>query len=200
MQSRKSGTIIATARELFLARGYDSTSLDDVAAESGVSKTTVYNNFADKEALFAAVVTEVIDRAAEIVSATREGLNSDLPAEDRLRETGRALALGVMNPVVVQLRRLAITEALRFPDLVASYWDNAPGRMLDLLADAFEGMDEKGELRCPDPSAAASHFAYAILGPLQDRALLRPASPLTETELAIHADSTVSAFLRAYSP
>ena len=37
MAGRKSALILDTARQLFLERGYDATSLDDVAAASGVS-------------------------------------------------------------------------------------------------------------------------------------------------------------------
>ena len=61
MAGRKGAVILDTARQMFLERGYDATSLDDVAAASGVSKTTVYNNFEDKEGLFSAVVLSVTE-------------------------------------------------------------------------------------------------------------------------------------------
>ena len=68
MAGRKGALILDTARQMFLERGYDATSLDDVAAASGVSKTTVYNNFEDKEGLFRAVVLAVTERAEQIIS------------------------------------------------------------------------------------------------------------------------------------
>jgi TetR/AcrR family transcriptional repressor of mexJK operon len=199
MAGRKSALILDAARTMFLERGYDATSLDDVATASGVSKTTVYNNFADKEALFRAVVLSVTATAEQIIMTLTGTLDGDGPASQRLTAVARALAHGVLNPVVVQLRRLAIAEALRFPDIVGLYWDRAPARTLGLLTDAFERMTASGELGADDPAAAAAHFAYAVLGPPQDRALLQPGRPLTAAWLDQHADQVVTAFLRAYA-
>ena len=137
MAGRKGALILDTARQMFLERGYDATSLDDVAAASGVSKTTVYNNFEDKKGLFSAVVLSVTERAEQIISELGATLSGDEPVAGRLTAVARALAYGVLNPAVVQLRRLAISEALRFPDIVTAYWDRAPARTLALLTESF---------------------------------------------------------------
>jgi TetR/AcrR family transcriptional repressor of mexJK operon len=200
MAGRKGPLILDTARQMFLERGYDATSLDDVAAASGVSKTTVYNNFEDKEALFSAVVLSVTERAEQIISALSTTLSGDEPVAERLIAVGRGLAYGVLNPAVVQLRRLAISEALRFPGIVTEYWDRAPARTLALLTESFRRMVAQGELDTDDPAAAAAHFAYAVLGPHQDQALLQPNRPLTRAYLDEHVEKTVAAFLRAYTP
>ena len=83
---------------MFLERGYDATSLDDVAAASGVSKTTVYNNFQDKEGLFSAVVLSVTERAEQIISELGATLSENEPVAGRLTAVARALAYGVLNP------------------------------------------------------------------------------------------------------
>jgi TetR/AcrR family transcriptional repressor of mexJK operon len=200
MAGRKGALILDTARQMFLERGYDATSLDDVAAASGVSKTTVYNNFEDKEGLFSAVVLSVTERAEQIISELGATLSGDEPVAARLTAVARALAYGVLNPAVVQLRRLAISEALRFPDIVTAYWDRAPGRTLALLTDSFAQMAAQGELDTEDPAAAAALFAYAVLGLYQDQALLQPSRPVTRADLDGHVGSVVAAFLRAYAP
>ena len=200
MAGRKGALILDTARQLFLERGYDATSLDDVAAASGVSKTTVYNNFRDKTDLFSAVVLSVTERAEQIVAELGATLDDDGPVEARLTAVARALAHGVLNPAVVQLRRLAISEAVRFPAVVTAYWDRAPARTLALLTDSFTRMAGRGELVIDDPAAAAALFAYAVLGLYQDQALLQPARPLARADLDRHVDQMVAAFLRAYAP
>jgi TetR/AcrR family transcriptional regulator, mexJK operon transcriptional repressor len=200
MAGRKGALILDTARQMFLERGYDATSLDDVAAASGVSKTTVYNNFEDKETLFSAVVLSVTERAEQIISELGATLSGHEPIAERLTMVARVLAYGVLNPAVVQLRRLAIAEALRFPDIVTAYWDRAPARTLALLTESFTQMAAQGELDTDDPAAAAGLFAYAVLGPYQDQALLQPHRPLTRAHLDEHVDSVVAAFLRAYAP
>ena len=199
MAGRKGPLILDTARQMFLERGYDATSLDEVAAASGVSKTTVYNNFEDKETLFSAVVLSVTARAEQVISELSAVLSRDEPVAERLTMVARALARGVLNPAVVQLRRLAISEALRFPGIVTAYWDRAPARTLALLTESFTQMTAQGELDTDDPAAAAAHFAYAVLGPPQDQALLQPGRPLTRAHLDQHADKVVAAFLRAYT-
>lgn len=200
MAGRKGALILDTARQMFLERGYDATSLDDVAAASGVSKTTVYNNFEDKETLFRAVVLSVTERAEQIISELGATLGGGDPIAGRLTAVARVLAYGVLNPAVVQLRRLAISEALRFPDIVTAYWDRAPARTLTMLTESFAQMAAQGELDTGDPAAAAALFAYAVLGPHQDQALLQPNRQLARSDLDEHVDHVVAAFLRAYSP
>ena len=53
--------LVAVARELFGARGFADTSLDEVVAEAGVTKGALYHHFRGKEDLFAAVY-EVVQR------------------------------------------------------------------------------------------------------------------------------------------
>src|ERR1700759_5529364 len=162
MGGRKGSLILDTARQMFLEQGYDATSLDYGAAASGVSKTTVYNNFEDKAALFSAVVLSVTERAEQIISELGATLDGDGPVAGRLTAVARALAYGGLNPAVVQLRRLAIAAALRFPGIVTAYWDRAPARTLALLADSFTRMAGRGELDIDDPATAAAFFAYGV--------------------------------------
>lgn len=200
MPVRKSEPIIASATRLFLERGYDGTSLDDVAAASGVSKTTVYSNFRDKQTLFTRILDQITARAEEVLTQLHAPLGGEEPVADRLREFGRRLVAGILQPDVVALRRLAVTEALRFPALVATYWDRAPARTVALLTEALAACRERGELDLDDPAAAALGLAYALTGPPQDRALLTPDSPMPAAEVDAHVEHVVTTFVRAYAP
>lgn len=62
--------IVEAALELFSLRGYAHTSLDDVAEAARVSKGAIYHHFANKQAVFEAVLVQV-DAAfvAQIVAA-----------------------------------------------------------------------------------------------------------------------------------
>src|SRR6202044_4261724 len=73
---RKRKALLLAATELFLDKGYDNTSMDDVAAKAAVSKPTVYKYFSDKERLFAEIVratTGEIDDLMRMVSETMAG-------------------------------------------------------------------------------------------------------------------------------
>lgn len=64
--------LIGTARELFGRDGYERTSIETILRESGVARGALYHHFASKQALFDAVLDEVVaDIAAEIATAAR---------------------------------------------------------------------------------------------------------------------------------
>lgn len=74
--------ILAAASELFLNRGYDNTTIAQVAERAEVSRATVFWHFSDKESLF----RECFNRLCEPfrISLTRD--QSGLPPEKRLQE------------------------------------------------------------------------------------------------------------------
>lgn len=71
-------SLIATAREMFLADGYAATSLDRVALEAGFSKGAVYSNFAGKEQLCMAVLDSIHEEQIEgVLSAFAKDVDLD---------------------------------------------------------------------------------------------------------------------------
>jgi hypothetical protein len=57
LDAAKRRAIIDTAAHLFFHNGYAATAIEQVAADAGVSKVTIYNQFGDKRALFIAAVS-----------------------------------------------------------------------------------------------------------------------------------------------
>lgn len=199
MRQRKSEDVLASARTLFLLHGYDGTTVDDIAEGAHVSKATVYSNFPDKAAVLTALLDRVGVESATILATVVTPLGSAEDVERRLVETAIALARGVLRPEVLQLRRLAITQSVRFPTEVAAYFERGPGSSLRLLADAFRALHEHGSLDAPDPEAAAAQYAYAAVAPLQDRALLTGAVP-SSADVERFAGDAARAFWRAHRP
>ena len=89
-----------------------------------------------------------------------------------LDDLARRMALAIMRPEVVVLRRLLVGEARAFPTLSAEYFDRAPAQVLDALAAGFERLARIGLLRISDTRLAAAQFAYLIVGEPLDRAML----------------------------
>ena len=48
-------SLLLSANELFLERGYDAVSLDDIVHHAGGSKASIYKFFGNKEGLFTAI-------------------------------------------------------------------------------------------------------------------------------------------------
>lgn len=192
----KRAAIVRAATELFLRHGYQATSTDQIAAAAAVSKQTVYNQFGDKERLFTEIVlgvTATAERFAADLPQEAANLRSAAELEPGLRSlAGRYLA-AVINPRVLALRRLMIGEVHRFPELAATYYQRAPGRVLAALADLFERLAERGLLTVADPTEAAEHFAFLVLGRPLDHGMFH-----AEDGIAPSADRAVDVFLAAY--
>jgi AcrR family transcriptional regulator len=60
--------LVATAREVFLERGFHGASLDEIAEAAGYSKGAVYSNFTSKDELFLAVLDAHFDSRARVLA------------------------------------------------------------------------------------------------------------------------------------
>src|SRR4029453_17475406 len=195
---RKRDSILEAATELFLAREYAGTSMEDIAAVAAVSKQTVYKHFSDKETLFRKValgsVVEVGAAFQAEVAATGEA--SDVPLARR--ELARSYLNAVMNPVLLRRRQLVLREAGRFPDLARKYHESGARRMVDVLTTAFARLAKRGELVIEDPRVAATHFAFLVVGEPLDTAMFRGVGRRPRRQLHLLADAGVEVFLAAY--
>lgn len=75
--------ILDTAERLFIEKGYDHTSLQEIIEETGLSKGAIYHHFASKEEIFYSVCDRIGQRNAEILSKVRD--DSTLNGLDKLR-------------------------------------------------------------------------------------------------------------------
>jgi len=175
--------------------------MDEIAARAAVSKQTVYKHFADKQALFSAIVTAAVDTAGDPVleHATALGDSDDLAAD--LRALARRQLGQVVQPRLMQLRRLVIGEAGRFPELGHAFYERGAGRSTAALAAAFERLTARGLLGAHDPELAAAHFNWLVMAAPVNRAMLLGDDAIpTAAELDRYAEGGVRAFLAAYGP
>lgn len=197
--TRKRAAILEAAATAFLRNGYLGTSMDEVAALAGVSKQTVYKHFADKERLFSEIVISTVTEASDPVYDEVRNVQDSGDVEADLRGLARRQLAKVMQPRVLQLRRLVIGEAGRFPELGRIFYEQGPGRTIAALATTFERLASRGVLQLDDPLLAAEHFNWLIMSiPLNQAMLLGHDEPRSPADLDRYADSGVRAFLAAY--
>jgi AcrR family transcriptional regulator len=79
-QKVREDAILDATHVLLASKGFDLMTVDEVAAEAGVAKASLYKHFDSKEALAAAVMTRLLERALGFIA----GLPAGLPAYDRL--------------------------------------------------------------------------------------------------------------------
>jgi TetR/AcrR family transcriptional regulator, mexJK operon transcriptional repressor len=196
--ARKRQGIVEAATTAFLRHGYLGTSMDEVAALAGVSKQTVYKQFADKERLFKEVVLGTIDQVGEPFFGGTGALEDTEDLEADLRTLARHLISIVRDPRLLQLRRLVIGEAGRFPELGRTYYDRGPGRSSAMLGSQFQVLADRGLLRLDDARLAAQQFNWLVLSIPLNQAMFSLDTDFSETELDRYADDAVSIFLAAY--
>ncbi len=179
------------ALKMFLDHGYNGTTMESVAAAAGVSKRTLYAAYPDKRALFGSVVTWALGRQEWADPAT-ETSPDDLAGG--LRAIARATLARALDPEIVRLSRMAMTEATRFPEIVgdahALLWSPRLRAVMELL----QRHTQDGTVAVDDPELAAEQFlamVSAIPARLAAFGVFRPA----EVEDR-HLDHAVTLFLK----
>src|SRR5215472_554046 len=84
--ARKHKAIIDAATGLFLRKGYQDTSVEEIAALAAVGKQTVYKHFADKQRLFSAIILGNITTAEGFTTAAADILRDTDDLQRDLRE------------------------------------------------------------------------------------------------------------------
>ena len=126
-QTRQS--VARAALELFLERGYRGTRVSDVASRAGVAKGTVYLHFADKQALFAGVLGDVLDARVTTLRAAQPGAEESL--RDFLSRVVTPMLTAVEGSPWQGLIRLVMTEGRESPEVATIYRQ----RVLDPVAE-----------------------------------------------------------------
>lgn len=196
--ARKRKALLLAATEIFLDKGYDGTSMDDVAAKAGASKPTVYKYFSDKERLFAEIVhvtTGEIDDLVRLVIETTVGQTN---VEAALRVLAHRFITALMQPRILRLRRLVIANADRFPDVGRRWYEQGFERVLATLATSFQGLAERKLLHVEDPLLAANHFVGLLLWIPVNKAMFTGDHRSNADDLERSAGVAVHAFLAGY--
>ena len=199
--ARKHKAIMERGLATFLEKGYASSSMDEIAALAEVSKQTIYKHFADKEGLYYAIVLDMIAGAYGRFLPSIRLLSEDDDVVEGLLTFGRILNVTLLQPRMVQLRRLIIAEANRFPDLGALYYEETHGRTIELLATALQRHVERGNLSIDDPHMAAHQLCWLIFGIPRNKVMLCGDDvSYTQQELEDFADAGIRTFLAAHDP
>ncbi|MEU6586587.1 TetR/AcrR family transcriptional regulator [Nocardia sp. NPDC046763] len=197
--ARKQQAILTAAGAVFLDKGYDGASMDEVATRAAVSKQTVYKHFTDKDRLFRETVLATTDRIDAMIDLVAGSLTDTEDVERDLSELARRFLAALMAPDVLATRRMVIASANRFPDLGRDWYDRGFGRVLETLTASFARLAARGHLRADDPAAAAEHFVGLLLWiPVNKAMFTGTHAPFTDTELDRRATEATHAFLHGY--
>jgi AcrR family transcriptional regulator len=188
--------ILRAATALFLEKGYGGTSIGAVNRRAGGSRTSIYQYFGSKEALFGAIVAQ---KCGEIFTVLAEPDIAARPPREALTRFGYRFLEIVLAPEGIALTRAVIADSGRFPELARVFHEAGPVAGKARLADYLAEQAARGTLVIADPATASRQLADMMIGTLQMRALLGVAPP-SEAECRRVVDEAVETFLRATAP
>jgi len=190
--------ILDAAQRVFLERGYQSTSLDEIAETAPASKPTIYAHFPGKQALFEAVVARVIDGLTDFEGFEPKGRS----VQDKLASLGVAVVERFIEDTI-GITRATIAEADRFPALSRQVHehgrDRAAAAVSHVLNDATHTLSRgtKGPFGPKRSVSTAQIFMDLILLPMIMRALMGEGAKELRSELPAFVRERVSFFLAA---
>lgn len=198
-RSEKRAVILAAAQRLFLENGYKRTSMEAIRAEAGVSKPTLYNHYADKEALFADVVRATFNHVGFEHFPFMAGQQLPIHSHAELRAVLIAFVTQALTRMLssgyVALLRTVISEMPHFPQLMDIFRQNGPVRSLAIAGQFFALAYQQGLIRVADTEVVARLFIGPMASYILTEGLLQPGAPNIPDNARIEAH--VDLFLRA---
>jgi len=192
--------ILDAARKVFLERGFEGASIDEIAEVARSGKPTIYARFRDKRALFTAVVTrDILVRITEFKSEVPTGTT----IEERLTSAASTLVHWGLNSDRIGLLRMAVAEARRFPDLASTVSRTTRDLSTELGVRLLGELTQSDELRALPAFAperltrTARFFLDLIAVPVLLRALFEVNLKTLDAEIDGHVARGVAFFLAA---
>lgn len=187
--------IIEAAVQSFFVGGFAGTSIEQVAADAGVSKVTIYNHFGDKRGLFIAAMESECEKVRGYFSI------ADMPPgaiSHRLAAIGEAMVAFLFRPEMIQFERRIAAETVAEPAIGATFLEAGPWRMKQAFSGYLRHACEAGDLAIADTDLAAEQFVTLCkgMGDLEYRfgAVVKP------QDSARRIAGAVEMFLAAYAP
>lgn len=192
-RERRQRAILAAARDLFLAKGYERTTIGDILAVSGGSRTTLMDIFGGKEGLFISVMEDV---SREVEATFRDLDASDAPPETALRAFAHQFLSVILQPRTLSLLRILAAEGERFPEISGAFFRLGPKTGDMLLAAYLRRCIANGHLRPGDPTSMSQVFRGMIVGDVEMRAIIGNRPNPSAEESRAHVDNAVNIFLK----
>ena len=180
--------MLSAAVSLFIRKGYDATSIDDIARSLGVTKSAVYHHVSSKEQLLAEALDEALDELDRVISNATKASG---PAVQRLRDLVRR------SVDVLIAHQAAVTLLLRVhgnsdTELAALKRRRSMDRS---LADLVKAAVDEGSLRSDLDPALVSRLLFGMVNSLVE--WYRPdgqmsTNQLTSTLTALAFDGLVA--------
>lgn len=176
--------ILEKALELFADKGYEGSSMDDIARAVGIRKASLYSHFDGKESIFAAIFEDILDEYAHTIdrlTTTQDGEN----AAQRLKSLFFEFVLYCRN----NLKMYFWDRYFYYPpDFLKEYIGAKTLETQDVFLERICGLMERGlaegSIHCQSVRSLSMAYYYMMIGLSMSVRLYDEAGLLRDTEAA----------------
>jgi len=172
VKDAKSTLILDAARKIFGEKGFHETRLEDIAAESGFSKASLYNYYADKEEIFLSLAARDFENLLNTLVSIINSCDPFFTNLERLIATsmkyfGEHFAFFVSTTNFHVLQKLNPERLLKHHEEISGKFCSHYFEILALHTKLVEEAQKRGELTTALPAAAiASYISSLVRGTL----------------------------------
>jgi len=142
--------IIAISTELFMEKGYDKTSMQDIINSLGMSKGAIFHHFSSKDAIFEAVMQRIGNAQMEVLTNMIANELQHLPAKDKLT----ALISASMNANTNDAAKI-ISTCIQDPKIIIGMMKHNMEISVPIVADILREGIEDGSIKTDYPDECA---------------------------------------------
>ena len=194
LKEEKRIAALQAAMQLFCERGYERTSLQQIAERARISTATLFKRYPSKPALFEAIVEEFWRVEGPLVGIPPAGN----PAAG-LHALGSDYARRMRRPEMAALYRVIIAEVSRSPQLGRSQAERNKGPYLDRISTYLAAEATAGTRSIPDVRRAAHQFMGLITAEVLNPGLLFVDFVATDAETEAAVDEAVKTIVARYA-
>ena len=195
-QASKRENILEVAGILFMNQGFQSVSMDQIAAAVPVSKPTLYAHFKDKRELFSAVVNA---RCEILVTSLKSGIDAGKTPEGALYNFAREFLDLTLTKESLQFHRTIIGESMAFPEMAELFYETGPVRVKMVLQNYLDKLNKEKVLKIDDTALASDIFLSMAKGHTHLKCLLGITKTVSANDRDRIAHEVASFFIKGYS-
>lgn len=180
------------ARDLFLHRGFANTSLSDILGRSKGSRSTLYEQFGNKEGLLRAIIEDASAHIWEIIDWNEAPTLVDAAA---LVELGCRFVRAGLAPDALAVYRIIVAESHRVPGIAHLFYDCGPRTVHARLTHWFAEAQKAGAFLQIPAEELAQVFLGAVFSDLHLCSILGMAPCYSDGDIRRHVEHAVHIFL-----
>lgn len=193
--------ILDAALELFSVRGFEATSISQIASAVGIRKASLYSHFENKQAILDALVQEVLEQYEEhslFARADRENYAGSLPQtpDDAVQMIQGQIRYILHDPAISRARKMLVIEQFQNPELAKLQTKQNYSDVLRYFTGLVKQLIRQGALAEDDPETMAAQFCL----PISVWINLCDREPERETEVMESVSKHIRQFFRRYQP